>query len=192
MVLVGPSGVGKSSMTIRLVQNRFVDEYDPTIEDSFRKQVTIDGSSYLLDILDTAGQEEYSFMRDSYMRGGEGFLLVYSCTSRTSFTELNVFRDQIIRSKDTDKVPIVLCGNKSDLSQKEVLKAEAEKLAASWGYPFFETSALTRMNVEESFFEVVREIERAKLKPKKDDHGHDIPLRKNSSQLKKLHHCTLL
>lgn len=55
-------GVGKSALTIQLIQNHFVDEYDPTIEDSYRKQVVIDGETCLLDILDTAGQEEYRYV----------------------------------------------------------------------------------------------------------------------------------
>uniref|UniRef100_A0A673JJ57 HRas proto-oncogene, GTPase n=1 Tax=Sinocyclocheilus rhinocerous TaxID=307959 RepID=A0A673JJ57_9TELE len=70
LVVVGAGGVGKSALTIQLIQNHFVDEYDPTIEDSYRKQVVIDGETCLLDILDTAGQEEYSAMRDQYMRTG--------------------------------------------------------------------------------------------------------------------------
>ena len=64
LVIVGGGGVGKSALTIQLIQNHFIDEYDPTIEDSYRKQVTIDDETCLLDILDTAGQEEYSAMRD--------------------------------------------------------------------------------------------------------------------------------
>lgn len=64
LIVVGGGGVGKSALTIQLIQNHFVDEYDPTIEDSYRKQVTIDEETCLLDILDTAGQEEYSAMRD--------------------------------------------------------------------------------------------------------------------------------
>ena len=64
LVIVGGGGVGKSALTIQLIQNHFIDEYDPTIEDSYRKQVTIDEETCLLDILDTAGQEEYSAMRD--------------------------------------------------------------------------------------------------------------------------------
>lgn len=63
LVVVGGGGVGKSALTIQLVQNHFVSEYDPTIEDSYRKQVTIDNEACLLDIIDTAGQEEYSAMR---------------------------------------------------------------------------------------------------------------------------------
>ncbi|KAL1771079.1 GTPase KRas isoform X2 [Sigmodon hispidus] len=78
LVVVGAGGVVKSALTIQLIQNHFVDEYDPTIEDSYRKQVVIDGEICLLDILDTAGQEEYSAMRDQYIRTGEGFLYVFA------------------------------------------------------------------------------------------------------------------
>ena len=81
-------GVGKSALTIQLIQNHFVDEYDPTIEDSYRKQVVIDGETCLLDILDTAGQEEYSAMRDQYMRTGEGFLIVFAVNNAKSFEDI--------------------------------------------------------------------------------------------------------
>ena len=88
LVVVGAGGVGKSALTIQLIQNHFVDEYDPTIEDSYRKQVVIDGETCLLDILDTAGQEEYSAMRDQYMRTGEGFLIVFAVNNAKSFEDI--------------------------------------------------------------------------------------------------------
>ena len=69
-------GVGKSALSIRFVQGNFVHQYDPTIEANYRKQVTLDNDSVLLDILDTAGQEEYSVLREQYMRMGDAFLLV--------------------------------------------------------------------------------------------------------------------
>jgi len=159
LVIVGGGGVGKSALTIQLIQNHFIDEYDPTIEDSYRKQVTIDDETCLLDILDTAGQEEYSAMRDQYMRTGQGFLCVYAITSRTSFEEVSSFREQILRVKDADKVPLVICGNKCDLeSERQVSKNEGHELAKSFESPFMETSAKARINVEESFFQLVREI----------------------------------
>lgn len=88
-------GVGKSALTIQLIQNHFVDEYDPTIEDSYRKQVVIDGETCLLDILDTAGQEEYSAMRDQYMRTGEGFLCVFAIDNMKSFEDIDSYRGQV-------------------------------------------------------------------------------------------------
>merc|ERR1712233_53490 len=92
LVVVGAGGVGKSALTIQLIQNHFIDEYDPTIEDSYRKQVSIANETCLLDILDTAGQEEYSAMRDQYMRTGQGFLCTYAIPSRSSFDEISSFR----------------------------------------------------------------------------------------------------
>jgi GTPase KRas protein len=108
LVVVGGGGVGKSALTIQLIQNHFLDEYDPTIEDSYRKQVVVDAETCLLDILDTAGQEEYSAMRDQYMRTGQGFLLVYSITSRSSFDEVNNFKDQILRQENHINSPAYL------------------------------------------------------------------------------------
>lgn len=106
-------GVGKSALTIQLIQNHFVDEYDPTIEDSYRKQVVIDGDTCLLDILDTAGQEEYSAMRDQYMRTGEGFLCVFAIDNMKSFEDVESYRGQIRRVKDADDIPMIrkyFCG----------------------------------------------------------------------------------
>lgn len=166
LVVVGGGGVGKSALTIQLIQNHFVDEYDPTIEDSYRKQVTIDEETCLLDILDTAGQEEYSAMRDQYMRSGQGFLCVYSITKRDSFEEIAAFREQILRVKDAEKVPMVIVGNKSDLEEdRQVSQADGKELAAAFGCPWMETSAKARIRCEESFYELVREIRKTAPDP---------------------------
>jgi len=156
LVIVGGGGVGKSALTIQLIQNHFIDEYDPTIEDSYRKQVTIDEETCLLDILDTAGQEEYSAMRDQYMRTGQGFLCVYSITNKSSFEEVAAFRDQILRVKDAEQVPMVIVGNKLDLdNERTVTTKEGQELAASFSCPFMETSAKARIRVEDAFYELV-------------------------------------
>eukprot|EP00325_Prymnesiales_sp_UTEX-LB-985_P014911 CAMPEP_0174747028 /NCGR_PEP_ID=MMETSP1094-20130205/90343_1 /TAXON_ID=156173 /ORGANISM="Chrysochromulina brevifilum, Strain UTEX LB 985" /LENGTH=186 /DNA_ID=CAMNT_0015951835 /DNA_START=55 /DNA_END=615 /DNA_ORIENTATION=+ len=166
LVVVGGGGVGKSALTIQLIQNHFVDEYDPTIEDSYRKQVTIDEETCLLDILDTAGQEEYSAMRDQYMRSGQGFLCVYSITKRDSFEEIAAFRDHILRVKDAEKVPMVIVGNKSDLEEdRQVSQADGKELAAAFGCPWMETSAKTRIRCEDCFYELVREIRKTAPDP---------------------------
>merc|ERR1719253_2467128 len=105
----------------------------------------IDDETALLDILDTAGQEEYSSMQDQWMREGKGFLLVYSITQQSSFEEIEQFKDKILRAKDMDKVPMVLVGNKCDLeNEREVSVEQGKKLAAEWGCPFMEVSAKER------------------------------------------------
>jgi len=162
IVVLGGGGVGKSALTIRLVTDNFLEEYDPTIEDSYRKQVNIDGIVALLDILDTAGQEEFASMQDQWIREGKGFLLVYTITSQQSFSEMQKFYQAILRTKDMDKVPLVIAGNKCDLRDSndpnQVLTSQAEEQAKAWGCPFYETSAKEKIMNEECFYQVVREI----------------------------------
>jgi len=159
LVVVGGGGVGKSALTIQFIQSHFVNEYDPTIEDSYRKQCVIDDEVALLDVLDTAGQEEYSAMREQYMRTGEGFLLVYSITSRSSFEEISTFHQQILRVKDKDQFPIVVVANKSDLEyDRQVGQHEGREQARHFGCAFRETSAKHRTGVDEAFHDLVREI----------------------------------
>ncbi|KAK3202962.1 hypothetical protein GRF29_154g1322020, partial [Pseudopithomyces chartarum] len=161
LVVVGGGGVGKSCLTIQLIQSHFVDEYDPTIEDSYRKQCVIDDEVALLDVLDTAGQEEYSAMREQYMRTGEGFLLVYSITDRQSFEEIMTFQQQILRVKDKDYFPMIVVGNKCDLDgERQVSTQEGQNLARQFGCKFIETSAKSRINVDNAFYDIVREIRR--------------------------------
>jgi GTPase KRas protein len=98
-----------------------------------------------------------------YMKRGEGFLLVYSVTSRHSLDELEERREQILHIKGGGDpnviVPIVLVGNKTDITyQREVSTEEGRRVAAEWGCPFVETSAKTAENVEEAFFAMVREV----------------------------------
>jgi len=162
IVVLGGGGVGKSALTIRLVTDNFLDEYDPTIEDSYRKQVMIDDETALLDILDTAGQEEFSSMQDQWMRDGKGFLLVYNIISRPTFDEVSLLHEKILRTKDCDRVPMVLVGNKCDLKdERQVEYNEGAELAKKWNCQFFETSAKIKLNNEACFFELVREIRRA-------------------------------
>ncbi|KYQ88213.1 type A von Willebrand factor domain-containing protein [Tieghemostelium lacteum] len=117
----------------------------------------------LLDILDTAGQEEYSAMRDQYVRTGNAFLLVYSITSRSSFEEVPQLIQHVARIKDSDNTPIIIIGNKGDLEyQREVSRLEGEQLARNYNCPFIETSAKTRVNIEEAFFKLIRITPRGK------------------------------
>uniref|UniRef100_A0A9L0JNL1 KRAS proto-onco, GTPase n=1 Tax=Equus asinus TaxID=9793 RepID=A0A9L0JNL1_EQUAS len=137
-------------------------------EDSYRKQVVIDGETCLLDILDTAGQEEYSAMRDQYMRTGEGFLCVFAINNTKSFEDIHHYREQIKRVKDSEDVPMVLVGNKCDLPSRTVDTKQAQDLARSYGIPFIETSAKTRQGVDDAFYTLVREIRKHKEKMSKD------------------------
>ncbi|KAJ9053953.1 RAS1 protein [Entomophthora muscae] len=173
IVVVGGGGVGKSALTIQFIQSHFVDEYDPTIEDSYRKQCVIDNDVAMMDVLDTAGQEEYSAMREQYMRTGEGFLIVYSITSRESFEEISTSRDQILRVKDREIFPMVISGNKCDLeSERQVSTQEARELAKGIQCRFHETSAKQKINVDETFHTLVREMRRFHKEGAQGDMSH--------------------
>jgi hypothetical protein len=97
------------------------------LPDSYRKQCVVDDEVALLDVLDTAGQEEYSAMREQYMRTGEGFLLIYSITDQKSFEEILTFQQQILRVKDKDYFPIIVVGNKCDLESEREVSREGER-----------------------------------------------------------------
>jgi small GTP-binding protein len=95
--------------------------------------------------LDTAGTEQFVAMRDLYMKSGQGFLLVFSITSKSSLQELVGLREEIIRIKDDVNVPIVIVGNKADLEdQRQVDRAKAFSVSQRWNAPYYETSARTR------------------------------------------------
>ncbi|XP_062500609.1 ras-related protein Rap-2a-like [Corticium candelabrum] len=167
VVVLGSGGVGKSALTVQFVSGTFVEKYDPTIEDFYRKEIEVDQVPAVLEILDTAGTEQFASMRDLYIKNGQGFLLVYSIINEQSFHDVKPMREQILRVKGSDTAPIILVGNKSDVeNEREVPSREAESLAGDWQCPFFETSAKTRDNVNEVFAEIVREMN-AKSQPPK-------------------------
>nr|XP_011770191.1 GTP-binding protein Rit2 isoform X2 [Macaca nemestrina] len=117
VVMLGAGGVGKSAMTMQFISHQFPDYHDPTIEDAYKTQVRIDNEPAYLDILDTAGQAEFTAMREQYMRGGEGFIICYSVTDRQSFQEAAKFKELIFQVRHTYEIPLVLVGNKIDLEQ---------------------------------------------------------------------------
>ena len=160
VVVLGSGGVGKSALTVQFVSGSFMEKYDPTIEDFYRKEIEVDGAPCVLEILDTAGTEQFASMRDLYIKNGQGFVVVYSITSQQTFQDVRHMKDQICRVKSAcDRVPILLVGNKVDMEhQREVSTVEGMTLAQSWGCPFMETSAKNRCNVNEVFAEVVREM----------------------------------
>ncbi|KAL1875132.1 hypothetical protein VTK73DRAFT_10269 [Phialemonium thermophilum] len=159
IVVLGAGGVGKSCLTAQFVHKEWIESYDPTIEDSYRTQVSIDGRQIILEILDTAGTDQFVAMRDLYMKTGQGFLLVFSITSKSSLDELASLREEIIRIKDDETVPIVLVGNKSDLEDQRVVeRAKAFSISQRWEAPYYETSARTRTNVDEVFIDLCRQM----------------------------------
>jgi GTPase KRas protein len=141
------------------MQSHITDGYDPTIEDSYRKRCVIDQQAALLDILDMAGQEQYSTVGEQYMLSNDGFVLVYSVTSRRSFVEISTFQRQILQAKDKNYFPMIVVGNHSERAhEREVAKREGAALAKDFGCPFVEASSKNQINVDAAFHDLVRDI----------------------------------
>ncbi|TPX31184.1 hypothetical protein SmJEL517_g05436 [Synchytrium microbalum] len=159
LVVVGSGGVGKSCLTVRFLKDEFTNDYDPTIEENYRKAITVDDHPCTVNIIDTAGQHEYTALRDQHLKDGKGFLLVFAINDKSTFEEVKQLREQIIRLKDTKRVPLVMIGNKCDLPAE--MREVDEKVAAGWcasnKIPYIESSAKEAINVTEAFFELVRE-----------------------------------
>jgi len=160
IVVLGPGGVGKSALTLQFVQGVFVAEYDPTIEDSYRKLFEHDGKKYNLEILDTAGTEQFAAMRDLYIKDAHGIILVYSITAESTYSDIHDIREQCSRVKDSENFPVVLVGNKCDLeSQRSVSKEDGKKLADKFNNcSFYEASAKTSVNSKEIFIDLITQM----------------------------------
>jgi Ras-related protein Rap-2C len=168
VVVLGSGGVGKSALTVKFVSGTFMEKYDPTIEDFYRKEIEVDGAPSVLEILDTAGTEQFASMRDLYIKNGQGFVIVYSITSLQTFQDIKSMKENIARVKGSDRVPILLVGNKNDLEhQREVHTTEGYSLAQEWSCPFLEASAKSTQNVNEVFIEIVREMNTSPVKERK-------------------------
>ncbi|PRP78790.1 ras-related protein Rap-1b-like [Planoprotostelium fungivorum] len=160
LIVLGSAGVGKSAVTIRWVQGNFISAYDPTIEDCYSKTIEVDKNAVRIEILDTAGSETFSAMRELYMNSGQGFILVYSITQPGSLESLRDLRNQILDIKQTTP-PMILIGNKSDLAdERKISVADGQALAKEFGCPFYETSALEFRNIEEAFSDVMKYVMR--------------------------------
>lgn len=159
---MGFRSVGKSSLTIQFVENQFVDSYDPTIENTFSKTIRIRGQDFSLELIDTAGQDEYSIVPQSYAMNIDGYILVYSVTSAKSFEVCQIIHDKLLDSTGKAHLPLVLVGNKTDLRmERAVSMEEGKRLAEHWKAGFLETSAKENNRVVDIFTSIVMEIEKA-------------------------------
>lgn len=156
VVVFGAAGVGKSSLVLRFVRGTFRETYIPTVEDTYRQVISCDKNICTLQITDSTGSHQFPAMQRLSISKGHAFVLVYSVTSRQSVEELLPIYEQICQIKgDIQKVPIMLVGNKSDDTQREVDASEGEVLADKWQCSFMETSAKMNYNVQELFQELL-------------------------------------
>ncbi|KAJ1533446.1 GTP-binding protein, partial [Cladochytrium tenue] len=161
-----------SSLIIQFVESQFAETYYPTIENTFTKIVKHRNQEFAVEIIDTAGQDEYSILNPRHAAGIHGYVLVYSIASRPSFDMCAVVRDKILALTGTDGVPLVLVGNKADLaSARQVPDEDGRALATGWGASFVETSAKVGTNVTRIFELMLAEVEKVYGEPADDKAG---------------------
>jgi len=159
---IAVTSVGKSSLVKQYIENHFVESYFPTIERSYTKIVKYNGVDYECEIIDTAGQDEYSPLGAQHAIGIHGYVLVYSITSRNSFDMIEILYDKIIDFCGVTEIPCVIVGSKCDLSSnRQVDKMNGQKLADDNKCAFEETSAKENVNVGRVFELCLAQIEKS-------------------------------
>ncbi|XP_058805000.1 ras-related protein Rab-35 [Phymastichus coffea] len=189
LLIIGDSGVGKSSLLLRFADNTFNGNYITTIGVDFKiRTVDVDGERVKLQIWDTAGQERFRTITSTYYRGTHGVIVVYDVTSGDSFANVKRWLHEIEHNCDV-VVNRILVGNKNDApNQKVVLTEDAQRFANQMGIKLFETSAKDNTNVEEMFMAITREVLRTKKESKERQatKTNDIVnLRKSTKQSRK-------
>ncbi|KAK4164871.1 P-loop containing nucleoside triphosphate hydrolase protein [Cladorrhinum sp. PSN259] len=173
IALVGSRSVGKSSLAVRYVDGHFVESYYPTIENTFSKEIKWKGVEYSTEIVDTAGQDEYSILNSKHFIGIHGYMLVYSVSSLSSFEMVQVIRDKILNHLGTDSVPICIVGNKSDLrpEQRQVTSEEGKALCEKFKCAWTEASARYDENVAKAFEMLIGEIQKSQNPEQQPNEG---------------------
>lgn len=187
MILLGDSKVGKTSLSLFTINNKFSENSLSTIgKDVHEKKVTIEGHSIKIKIHDTAGQERYKSIALNTLRIALGIILVYSIDDRVSFDSLDRWVEDI-NNADHGK-PIILVGNKSDLEEKRVVTyEEGEEYAKKKGFNFYECSAKDGTNVNKAFDDIIFQMYKKHEKEFESDSDGNIQIRKsiNKKQNKK-------
>lgn len=162
VIILGDSGVGKTSLMNQYVNRKFTSQYKATIgADFLTKEVTIDDRQVTMQIWDTAGQERFQSLGVAFYRGADCCVLVYDITQAKSFDSLESWRDEFLiqaSPRDPDAFPFLVIGNKNDLEQnRKTTTARAQQWCqAKSEIPYFETSASSAQNVETAFMEIAR------------------------------------
>ncbi|KAF8135299.1 P-loop containing nucleoside triphosphate hydrolase protein [Mycena galopus ATCC 62051] len=159
VVVLGDRGIGKSTLTVRFTRDVYAENYDPTIEEQYLRYMRVDDELSSLNVLDTAGAEQFTSLNEIYIKSGHGFVLVFSLAQRSSLEQVKNFRKHIYRVKGSETVPIVVAATESDrASEREVPALTLESLANEWNIPFYETSAKRNWHVNDVFEDLVRQM----------------------------------
>eukprot|EP01103_Thecamoeba_quadrilineata_P003553 TRINITY_DN13316_c0_g1_i1.p1 TRINITY_DN13316_c0_g1~~TRINITY_DN13316_c0_g1_i1.p1 ORF type:complete len:209 (+),score=29.80 TRINITY_DN13316_c0_g1_i1:31-657(+) len=156
LLMIGDSGVGKSSLLVRFTDDTYAETYSCTLSVDFKiRTIMMDGKRIKLQIWDTSGQERFRSITSSYYRGALGVIVVYDVTNQETFDNVKAWFDEIEKNV-SPTVSKLLIGNKSDLESERVVSSTTGKeLANNLQIPFLETSAKTAANVEQAFIDMM-------------------------------------
>ncbi|XP_076072420.1 ras-related protein Rab-37-like isoform X7 [Mytilus galloprovincialis] len=169
-ILVGDSGVGKTSLLVQFDQGKFqAGSFSATVGIGFtNKVVDVEGTKVKLQIWDTAGQERFRSITRAYYRDANALLLLYDVTNKASFDNIRAWLGEINEYAQEDVV-IMLLGNKADMTGERMIRTEdGEKLAKEYNVAFMETSAKTGMNVDLAFMAVAKDLKMKKTRKPAD------------------------
>jgi small GTP-binding protein len=184
--MLGTGGVGLTAIIRQFLFKELFLKYDPTVEDLYFGKVIINGERRNLEILDTAGQEEYSALRDQYIKGYRIFVYVFSVTSVAAFQAIDKIIKQTQRAHDNENIYGILLGNKIDLKdERTVSKEEGEQKAKFWNMPYMETTIYDRHTILNAFATLLKNCEPPQVLQKKQK-------KKRSRKLKKMKSCNIL
>jgi Ras-related protein Rab-18 len=159
ILLVGDTGVGKSSVLLRFTDDRYDDEQLSTIGVDLKvKYLDVRNKRIKCTIWDTAGQERFRTLTASYYRGSQATILVYDVTRKETFDSLQHWYDEITHHTAQGKIVKILVGNKIDLEKRQVSRQEGEAFAREHGMMFIECSAKSRVGIQQVFMETVNQI----------------------------------
>lgn len=161
VIILGDSGVGKTSLMNQFVNKKFSNQYKATIgADFLTKEFSIDDKMVTMQIWDTAGQERFQSLGVAFYRGADCCVLVFDVTAPTTFKNLDSWRDEFLiqaSPREPESFPFVLLGNKVDLEPRAIsLKRAQQWCQNKAGIPYFETSAKEALNVEQAFQSIAR------------------------------------
>ena len=160
ILLIGDSGVGKSCLLVRFVEDKFSPSFITTIGIDFKiKTVDVNGQKVKLQLWDTAGQERFRTITTAYYRGAMGIILVYDVTDERTFKNIQTWYNTV-NEHASDDAQLLLVGNKSDMDARVVSREQGEALAQELGVPFVESSAKDDSNVDEIFLTLAELIQK--------------------------------
>ena len=161
LLIIGDATVGKTCILRRFAQDKFTSNYISTVGiDFFTKDVILDDKKIHIKIWDTAGQERYRSLTQGFFRKAEGIIIVYDITNEKSFNNLKFWIESIENNTNSQssKIPSIIVGNKIDILERKVDKASAENFAKDKNYKYFEVSAKSGINIDESIKYLIKNV----------------------------------